>query len=264
MPSPFPGMDPYLEDPVLFPGLHQSLITFIRGALNRVLPGTYVADIGERLYVVEPGRNVLPDVMVFRDTSAPPRRSGGVAVAEKAAPPWVFDIEPVEVREVFVQVVLIGRPVRVVTAIEVLSPTNKAPGTTGRERYLTKQAEVLESGTHLVEIDLLRRGEHTVATPLETLLSAGRWDYLVSRHRAGTGRFEVWPILLRDRLPSIRIPLAGDDPDVIVDLQPLFDRCYDEGPYSRWLDYTQEPAVPLSPDDAVWANALLHEKGLRK
>lgn len=263
MPSPFPGMDPYLEDPVIWPGVHQSLITFIRGALNRVLPEAYVADIGERVYIVEPRRSLYPDVAVFpRPVS--PRGGGGTAVLDRSAPPWVIEVAPAEVREVFVRILPAGDATHVVTVIEVLSPGNKAAGSPGRELYLRKQEEVLQSETHLVEIDLLRRGEHTVAAPPESLRALGTWDYLVCRHLAGTGHhYEAWPILLRERLPWIRIPLGEDDPEIELDLQPLFDRAYDEGAYPRLVDYTRGPAVPLEPTDAAWAAALLHEEGLR-
>ncbi len=221
MPGPFPSMDPYLEDPVLWPGVHLALIPAIRAALNAVLPSRYVADIGERLL-------------------------------------------PAEAREVFVKVLPVGDPERIVTVIEVLSSANKAHGSPGRDLYLRKQEEILNSDTHLVEIDLLRRGEHTVAAPLSLLRQEGRWNYLVCRHLAGTGdRYQLWPILLPNPLPRIRIPLGGDDLEVEVDLQPLFDQCYNDGAYERRIGYDRDPVVPLAPEDAAWANALLREKGLR-
>ena len=272
MPSPFPGMDPYLEHPAWWGGVHQGMITYAREALNALLPPAYVADIGERVYVVQPNRSIYADLAVLEYPPAVREREGGyggtaVAVAESL--PWVLTVEPAEIREVFVEILPIGDESRVVTVIEVLSPSNKALGSDGRRLYQSKQREVLESQTHLLEIDLLRAGEHTVAPPEEALREAAlhrraRWDYLVSLHRAGAGgRYEVWPIRLRDRLPSIYVPLAGDDPDVILDLQTLFDRCYDSGPYARRTDYRREPAHPLSGDDAEWAASLLRERGLR-
>lgn len=86
----------------------------------------------------------------------------------------------------------------------------------------------------------------------------------MSLHRSGAeNRYEVWGIPLRQRLPRVRVPLAGDDPDVILDLQATFDRCYDQGAYARRLDYRQEPLTPLQGEDAIWADALLRERGLR-
>ena len=265
MPSPFPGMDPYLENPVLWPGVHQGLVTYIRAALNAVLPPGYVADIGERVYIVQPERSVYPDVVVLEQPLIQTGRgSGGTATAVASDPPLVLTYEPVEIREVFVEILPVGEESRVVTVIEVLSYSNKTPGHEGRKLYLTKQREILESQTHLLEIDLLRTGEHTVAVSREQLLKKCRWDYLVCLHRGGHGnRFEVWPITIRQRLPRILVPLADGDPDVVLDLQAVFDRCYDEGAYARRIDYRRDPPIPLEGEDAEWADKLLREKGLR-
>lgn len=269
MPSPFPGMDPYLEHSARWPGVHQGLITYIQSVLNAILPPRYVADIGERLYILQPERerDIYPDVVVVehpsREMSAE-RGAGGAAVAV-SDPPWVMTVEPVEMREVFVEIFPVADEGHLVTVIEVLSPSNKTAGSPGRELYLTKQREILGSQTHLIEIDLLRRGEHTVGAPREKLLQRGLWDYLASLHRGGQrGRYEVWAIPLRQRLPRIRVPLATGDPDIVLDLQAVFNRCYDEGAYARRLDYRREPATPLKGSDAEWATCLLREQGLRE
>jgi uncharacterized protein DUF4058 len=269
MPGPFPAMDPYLEHPARWPGLHQSLITYTRETLNTLLPPRYAAEIGERLYITQPSRSIYPDVTVWQrrppETGESGRGGTAVAVAAAADPPWILTLEPVEIREVFIEIFPIEDQSRLVTVIQVLSYANKTRGSEGRELYLRKQQELLQSTTSLIEIDLLRAGEHTVAPPREeVLLRCGRWDYLVSLHRGGTGRvFEGWSILLRNRLPRIAIPLADGDPDVVLDLQPVFDRCYDTGPYARRLDYRTDPEPPLAGEDAAWADALLRERGLR-
>ena len=267
MPSPFPGMDPYLEHPARWPGLHQRLVTYMSQALNAILPPQYAADIGERLYIVQPERNIYPDVVVVeRPTGTPPAAQGtaGAAVAVASDPPWVLTLHPVEIREVFIEVLSLVEEERVVTVIEVLSPSNKTARSDGRQLYVQKQQELLASPTHLMELDLLRYGEHTIAPPRESLLQRGTWDYLVSLHRGGQGhRYEVWAITLRQRLPRIRIPLADADPDVVLDLQTIFDRCYDESAYTRRLNYRREPWPLLQGDDAAWAQALLRERGLR-
>lgn len=270
MPSPFPGMDPYLEDPVLWPGVHQGLITYARAELNRVLPTGYVADIGERLYILQPGgeRSIYPDVLVLEQLPTSRGQESGLAesVAAVADPPLLVTIEPVEMREVFIQILSLREANRVVTVIEILSPANKTANSEGRQLYLTKQRELLESQTHLIEIDLLRQGEHTVAVTREALLQRGiRWDYLVCLHRGGQGaRYEVWPIRVRQRLPRIHVPLSEGDPDIVLDLQAVFNRCYDEGAYARLVNYRKEPPVPLQSEDAEWATALLRERGLRE
>ena len=266
MPSPFPGMDPYLEHSDRWPGVHQGFITYAQEALNTTLPERYVADIGERLYVVQPDRDIYPDVAVLEHPpveTPTPRREGERAVVSD--PPFVLTIEPVEIREVFIEILSVGDEDRVVSVIEVLSPSNKTSGSEGRQLYLTKQREILESQTHLIEIDLLRRGKHTVAPPRERLLRQGRWDYLVSLHRGGQGkRYEVWAITVRQRLPRIRVPLTDGDPDVVLDLQAVFERCYDAGAYARRLDYRRDPPTPLEGDDVTWATVLLRERGVRE
>jgi hypothetical protein len=184
-------------------------------------------------------------------------------VALAPDPSWEVAVEPAEIREGFIEI----RPVRhgdVVTLIEILSPTNKTPGD-GRRLYRVKQKEVLSGPTHLLEIDLLRRGEHTVAAPHAQLLHRGPWDYLVSLSRGNRRDVcQVWGFTMRQRLPRIRVPLAGSDPDLVLDLQPLFTRVYDEGAFDRQVDYALEPAVRLARDDAEWADALLRQCGLRR
>ena len=157
-----------------------------------------------------------------------------------------------------------GDESRVVTVIEVLSPANKAAGSEGRQLYLAKQRDLLAGETSLIEIDLLRRGEHTVAPPRQDLIPYGPWDYLVSLHRGGESlRYEAWLNGVRDRLPCISVPLSPGDDDVPLPLQPVFVRCYDTGRYGDEIDYRQEPVPPLGDADAEWANALLRERGLR-
>jgi hypothetical protein len=267
MPSPFPGMDPYLEHPTRWQGAHLGLITYASAALNALLPPAYVADIGERLYVVQPERSIYPDVVVVERPPAPllvDHGTGGAAVAVASDPHWVLTVQPVEMREAFIRIVSTADESQVITVIEVLSPSNKTPGSEGRELYLAKQHELLRSPTHLIEIDLLREGEHTVAPPRHALLEKGRWDYLVSLHRGGhRGEYVVWPIPLQERLPRILVPLRSGDPDIVLDLQPVFDRCYDEGAYARRLDYSRGPRVRLRGDDVEWADRLLRERGLR-
>ena len=156
MPSPFPGMDPYIERPALWPDFHDSLITFIRGALQPLLRPRYVAaKAQDRLFVVESDRPIRPDVAVVRTSS--PKSSGGAAIAVmEPDAPAVFELWREEMREPLIQIIEPAAGNRIVTAIEVLSPDNKAAGE-GRDSYLKKREEYWASGTNLkVEVDLLR------------------------------------------------------------------------------------------------------------
>jgi Protein of unknown function (DUF4058) len=267
MPGPFPGMDPYLEHPAGWPNFHHLFVTFASVALNQVLPEQYVARINERVYVIPPERNLYPDMIVLERPSPRPAAepgAGGAAVAMATEPTGILTVLPEERHEGFIQIVRPGQEDTVVSVLELLSPSNKAPGSDGRELYRTKQQELLRSPTNLIEIDLLRAGEHTVAPPRERLMALGRWDFLVVSRRGGPkGRYEIWLNLLSERLPRIRIPLAGEDPDVVLDLQAVLDRCYEEGAYARQVNYRREPVPPLEADTIEWVHALLRERGLR-
>ena len=155
-----------------------------------------------------------------------------------------------------------SEPGKLVSVIELLSPANKAPGK-GRRLYLRKQARLLRSKTHLLEIDLLRAGDHTIAVERSALPENG-WDYVVCLHRgASSTKFECWPVLLTERLPRVNVPLAGEDSDVVVDLQTIVDRCCTTAT-GRRIDYKAECPQPLSKKHAKWIDEVLRKKKLRK
>lgn len=267
MPSPFPGMDPYLEDPALWPGFHQLFIGRVLTALNAVLPQKYVANISERFALAEPEEPVNPEVAVLEMPSpASPAASPAELSSGPVAPdtPWIISSEPGEAQEPFLEILQVGDEQRVIAIVEVLTPRAKAAGSRARQRYRARQRQVLSSPTHLLEIDLLREGEHTVAVPRDRLIRRGAYDYLAALSRGGKRNVcEVWPISLRQRLPRVALPLAEGDPDVVLDLQVLFTRCYDAGGFGRRIDYSRRPAEPLLEADADWADDLLSERGLR-
>ena len=265
MPSPFPGMDPYLEDPHRWPGVHNKLVGEIEAALNRLLLPRYYADIEERVYLSDendPGRKtIIPDIRVLPTGS---KKQPGGTKTPKPSPALVC--EPVvvtsmfeeEIREPFLKV--IERDSRqVVTVIEVLSPTNKVASSRGREQYIEKRADVQRSDTHWVEIDLLREGEPVI---VRELYPECEYTVHVSR-KSHRPKAYVWPIRLQQRLPVIAIPLKNGDPDAELDLQPLLASLYERGAYAFKLDYTKEPVPPLPPSLAKWANKLLKSKKLR-
>jgi hypothetical protein len=265
MAGPFPGMDPYLEHPAQWPGWHQGFVTFLWTKLNALLPPRYIANLNERIYVVGPERDIYPDVTVReRAVATPPSDGADAAEAMPGDAPVILALEPEEIHESFIEIVPVADQGRVIAVVELLSPSNKAAGSPGRRQYRAKQREVLAGPTHLIEIDLHRQGRHTVVAPRERLLRRVPFDYLVSLSRGGRrDRCEAWPFTLRQRMPRVAVPLLDDDPDLILDLQAVFERCYDEGAYARRLDYRRDPVPPLSRADAEWADALLHERGLR-
>jgi hypothetical protein len=268
MPSPFPGMDPFLEDPAVFPDLHDSLITYSRESLQSRLPEPYYCVIGSRIWMEPHQRLIGPDVRVQRKVRKAARhKSGGTAVRTRSEP-VIISVIPEEVRETLVEIrVPDERGDRLVTVIEVLSPTNKTMGAPGRESYLRKQEEVLDSKVHLIEVDLLRGGAHTTAVAKDIALhTAGPFDYHVClRDFERPNHYSVYPVRLEDKLPEIIVPLLPGDAPMTLDVQQLFDRCYDTGPYDRWVQYDREmPAPPLSAEQIKWVKQILAGKHARR
>jgi hypothetical protein len=267
MPSPFPGMDPYLESPDWFPGLHGSLIVFMMGALQRSLPESYYAQSSQRVWVEYSQRHIEPDVEVVQSARRPRKRASGGVVAlfdPEVARPLIVTVETIEhgpFKESFLEIRRRrGKKVQIITSIEILSPANKKIGNPSRAKFLEKQRETLGSETHLVEIDLLRAGSHALAVPKELVTAkAGLCEYVVSIHRYDRPKeFVIYPIALRQRLPQIAIPLSPGDPDVMLDFQAVFDQSYDSGPFTREIEYGKDPIVPrLKPEQAEWAANLL-------
>ena len=254
MPTPFPGMDPYLEQPAIWPDLHNSLIVALRDDLAPRLRPRYYVSIEERTYTVEPGDLLLTgraDVAIVgpaRSAPAPERaESGGVMVLVEM---------PDQTRETYLEVR--SATGEVITLVEILSPTNKRPGE-GRGLYLRKRRSVLDTFTHLVEIDLLRAGE-----PMPVRGWAGQSDYrmLISRGNRRP-RALLLPFDVRQAIPSFVLPLQPNDTEPTVDLGQLLHALYDRSGYDLRLNYRAEADPPLIGDDAVWAAGVLHEAGLR-
>lgn len=268
MSSPFPGMDPFLEDPDIFPNLHDQLIVYLSEHVQPKLPEPYYAKVRQRTWVefVEGPR--YPDVSVMisaRNGGSHETESGGVAVAPaQAARPItvsVSDLPSDEFRETFLEIYSkLDGDKRLVTSLEVLSPTYKSPGDEASGAYKQKQREVLASQVNLVEIDLLRGGTHVTAVPKSRLVErCGAFDYHVSVHRFDqAGEFDIYPIQLTEALPTISIPLLPHDGVVEADLQSVFLRSYETGPYRREVDYSKVPPPPaLSPERLAWARSVV-------
>lgn len=246
MPSPFPGMDPYLEGEE-WSSVHTALSVEIARQLAPKLRPRYIART--ELRFATQGSDTYPDV--------------GVAVREMPAtylagapPPLeMTTFVPESATEYTVQIrTVAGR--QLVTSIEVLSPTNKRGE--GYRAYLDKRERLLRSPVHLIEIDLLREGRRLPT--VEPLPDAPYFVFLSRAERRP--RIQVWAITLRDALPTIPIPLLPGDADSRLDLQAALASVYDALGYDLSIDYQQPPEPPLSEADAAWAASLLQQRGL--
>lgn len=261
MPSPFPGMDPYLERPTLWPDVHFEIMRSIRAALTpKVAPHYYVA-IEQRTYIAYADSTSFlgrPDVVLVGPQGQPemalPSGNGGAAILER---PLTLALPmPDQVIERYLEIRDSGTH-QVVTVIEVLSPSNKQPGG-GRQKYERKRLHVLASWTNLVEIDLLRGWEPML------LGAAPAADYrlLVSR---GWLRPEAsfYPFDVTEPIPEIPIPLRENDREPALDLNELLHTIYDQVRYDLRIDYSVAPEPPLEPAKAEWAQRLLEIARLR-
>lgn len=261
MPSPFPGMDPYLEG-YLWPDVHHALAAQFRRQLAPLLRPRYVARlsvyfVGDSVPAHELGI-LYPDVEVVQPQQPPPEAvpaDTGVAPAVDITPATLTLplAVPLQVRLVSVEVRDVAGN-QLVTSIEIISPTNKRqPGLTA---YRQKRDELMMSAVHLLEIDLIRRG---VRPPRANGLPDS--PYLAMLTRARHVRAEVWPIGLRERLPVLPVPLRHPDPDVPLDVQTALNTIYDEADYALTLDYRQSPPQPpLAEDDAAWVAAVVGQR----
>lgn len=254
--NPFPGMNPYLERGEWWREIHGAMITFMQLALNRALPMGYFAAAEARVYLEdEEVSRFVPDVFVTERATPSRFASQTTALADAAV-----EIENEEIEELFLEIRTVGDE-RVVAVIEVLSPFNKASGR-GRDEYKAKQRELLRADVHLLEVDLLRAGTHTVAASASRVPTPH--DFLICLHRGSAGgRFTVWHGTVREHLPRVLVPLRAPDADVVLDVGAALNSVYDAGAFSRRINYNLEPDPPLSPDVAAWSDTLLREKGLR-
>ena len=263
MPSPCPGMDPYLEHPELWPGVHHRLIVAIADFLSVQLRPKYSVSREVRMYEIDDDRSLLvgiPDIATTakKAQSMPtPASSQAAATVSQASPITVLLPMPLAVREGYLEVKEVATQ-EVVAALEILSPANKRSGK-GRNVYLSKRERIFGSLTHFVEIDLLRSGE-----PMPILNAGIASDYriLVSR---GDRRpqADLYALNLQNPISCFSLPLRSEDREPAIDLRALLDNIYDVGGYDLKIDYRAEPVPPLSEKDAAWADALLHQQGLR-
>jgi hypothetical protein len=254
MPSPFPGMDPYLEGE-LWTNFHTQFAVAIAQELNPRLAPHYVAvtekyqnSIGpEEIAIATDGDFMAPDVSVSEVLTQP---AASQATAVLSAPLRIETVISIPVPHVWIKI-LDRKRRRLVTAIEFLSPVNKRGQ--GRVKYLRKRRRLLLSQAHLMEIDLLRKGKRV---PMAEPLPSDPY-FVFLRRVAQRPALDVWPIAIDQPLPKLPVPLLPADDEQDLDLQKVFDRVYDCGSMEYLIDYQEDPDVPLNAEQATWADSLL-------
>ena len=263
MKSPFPGMDPYIEECGLWGDFHSHLIEKIGEKLADAAPANYLVRTGERSFIVlvesegKQSYGFLPDVRI----DAPRRgkkasKKGSTALAEPAG-----DFEPItmrafiqeEHREAFIEIYEANPAQRLVTSIEVLSPSNKRPGTEGWKLYQCKRQSLLLADVNLVEIDLLRGGQRM---PMFDPWPDSPYTLLVAR--AATQLCRAWPAHYLRPLPNVPVPLLKPDPDIPLVIQPMIDEIYDRFRYEQTIDYRKPLTPPFNPAETAWLKRRLH------
>lgn len=264
MPSPLPGMDPYIEQPIVWGDFHSRLASAISASINARVRPRYVARLTpyvtyDHIEISEPTTAIRPDVGVWQTQ---PSAADSAALAPVAVTP-----APVESRvllevteEIFSIEIRSVADMVLVTAIEILSPVNKRRGHDAYHDYLRKRRDLLRSAAHLIEIDLLRAGERP---PLESPVPPAPYYITLARANRRPG-VQVWPIQIWDKLPVIPVPLREPDPDAAIDLPAILASVYEDGGYDLLIDYRQPPPAPELPQaEAEWLDRLLVARELR-
>ena len=264
MPSPFPGMDPWLESS--WSDVHNRLCTYASDSLNTKLGRNYQATVDHRIVLGDGGegtRAVRPDVRVVRrpGSNGSPGGGGVAVAAETGLKSLVISladaVDAEELKQAFVEVR--DRGGRLLTVIEFVSPANKGGGD-GGEKYREKQEECVASGVGLVEIDLTRGGgrRRLLAHRGPVPRAAQAADYFISVWRPWKpAEAQAWPVSLRSPLPEIPVPLREGEPEPVLPLQELIDEAYDRGNYTYFAAYDADPIPPLKQADRAWARPII-------
>lgn len=252
MPSPFPGMDPYLEGH-LWPDVHNSLAYLIKVQIASRVGAAYTVHLNN--YTVEdtsPGEDLgilYPDVEVFQkpDAVMEPAAACGVKITPETI--VLPDIKPVEINIPVVEI-KDAKNNKLITAIEILSPVNKRKP--GLQPYREKRLRLHHADVHLIEIDLLRRGERSLAHPL-----LPQKHYMVNLIRAGLGQTSVWAMNVQEPLPVIPVPLKHPDADTFLDLGKALKDLYEQGVYEKSINYRETPPPPaFTAAELEWMKGL--------
>ena len=255
MKSPFPGVDPYLEQH--WGDVHTRLMVYISDQIADQLPSDLQARVEESVCVDldESSRWIYPDVKVIERREA--HSSSALAVADAiVAEPTIIPLPSEQPTQRHIEIVDLNSGNRVVTAIELLSPANKQEEA-GRSAYRRKQRDYIEAGVNLVEIDFIRTGTFIVAAPEGRIPWDNRTPYIVCIRRSyRPEQAEIISIAIDQPVPNFRIPLRPTDADVVLQLQPLLGECYRRGRYAS-IDYGHPARPKLDDKAAAWADGLL-------
>ncbi|HEY7118875.1 MAG TPA: DUF4058 family protein [Tepidisphaeraceae bacterium] len=256
MGSPFPGVDPFLEGQHVWHDFHQTFVVTWREMLMRALPSNYIARVEEHVYLGRGDDDDLvvqrvPDVLVEqRGPSGAPRESSATVTLE---PKIVRHIIGDPIREGYIEIRRRGDD-SLVAVLELLSPSNKSGP--GRGEYLVKRDQLLHRPVHLVEVDLLLRGPRM---PFQDPLPPAHYYAMISRADRRPV-CEVYGWTIRDRLPSMPIPLEPPDPDLITDLHQVYATTFERGPYDQLVRYDRPIDIPLADDLRKWVGERLESK----
>lgn len=255
MPTPFPGMDPYLESPAYWLGFHTTFLVYLRKEITALLPVGYYAEVEQHVWL-EGDDNEDREAFAYPDAFVAVGGEGS-AVSGTTTPTMptceVTFAKPTKKKETKYIKIVDASHNRLVTVVELLSPANKTAGP-GRLSYLAKRDEYILTGTHLVEIDLLRDGDRL---PLgRPRLQQADYYAFVSRAEQYP-RVAVWAFTVRDTLPILPIPLKPEHGDLPVPLRACLDNSYSDAGYQNRIDYSLPPDTPLRKSDSVWASKLL-------
>jgi hypothetical protein len=262
VPCPFPGMDPYLENPKIWREAHHWFISATGEQLQPQLNkrGYYVS-VESRIWVARPERLVIPDVALLT-----PQKTH--ATADETSTGTLVADEPVrlrglatEVREDYLQIYE-KETGELITGIEFISPSNKSDHK-ARRLYVSKRKALEAAEINIVEIDLLRDGKALVRLPKALLATIQPQKYVINVFRGDSLDYEFYPVELRSRLPRVGIPLKSGERDVVLDIQAAFERVYELGAFLMRIDYNQDPVPALAEEDSKWAAERLIERGVR-
>ena len=262
MPSVFPGMDPFIEMQE-WSDFHARYMTVLSELLTPQVRPRYVVRVERRVYLEHPWDEPdqrIPDVAILERQGMSKSSLGTALLGEATTAIAAVECLLPDAAEEHHEYYLVLRDretLRIVTLIELLSPTNKRAGSEGREQYLDKREEILQSRTNLVELDLLRGGRRL---PMQTELPPGDYYALV---RCGwrRRRAAVYAWTLQQKMPPIPVPLQKDEPEPTLDLQAALDLSYDRAAYQDSLDYSQALKPTACAEHVDWMKGLLSANG---